>query len=1422
MPLFGKEKAEPLRGVSNETNFSLKTRPVDEDFCRDAKSSKSLARLPASIAHPQSANNGNRAEDSHEKPNTQDEQALMDDILSGLDVSVLDCLPLPSKNTCSSQMRGKRQRSGSLLTEATRPTQRAKTSAPTMTIADETKPFAELYCTKKHITKVDEPLVKGMGKTSLSNSTVRKFIFSPAHQQASATQDSTTSEIQKVSLSASAGHKAFSLIKKEDQNFQMSNMGLVSEQKQSNIGDEDFFKFNYDLAELDYDEEALIAKALPPKTKRPIIHPALPPKPSRYAPTPWVRCVVDAVIDGLHFHDDKVPTNKELKTTSFEGSAIAKTLIVTSINESIQRIIHLKEQWADTPVEKDDIINIISPSLSNKGVSKPIEITFKDPSTYLIHHPDLMLTMTSIANAMPCPRKPILQALIKTPAPPTKPLLYGTLLHSLLQGALLEQDFQADGTFRRLDAELRKEERRLEIWSTGLDMLDIKDEVGVKAGRGFEVFEHKWVHDKPIAAGELHRTARDTPSLLSISGLHEVEEDIWSPKWGLKGKIDASVQAKIICDPDKSNQEDENVAPLEIKTGRAMGVMAHRAQTMLYTLLMEDRYGVPVPAGLLYYSQLDTILRVEAKQNEIRALIMVRNELVSWLSVRRKVPCSLPDDGMTEVVGTDLVKRETKLESNHDTHIVEKMEKAFLPPTIDNPRDCKGCYAVESCMLYRKVIDKVPLEEDNPIAELYKEHMGHMEEKDSEFYKKWDTLLTVEEQDTVKLRSQLWTMTAKEREKNGRCFSNMVVDSYSNDIGKSLSKIHRHSYTFIRASAMSLDGSSKDDQSSLLSGHISRGDPISLSIEPDLLCMWRGFVTELTQTTVTVAVTYLIDTDALLKRTGRDHRVLKAPSDHGKDKVIFRIDKDEMASGVLRMRNNLAQLFYKGGDVERRRLIVHQDPPAFESSWRPLPEEIPTSLNSDQRKAMESVLTARDYTLILGMPGTGKTSTIAEIIRALVNRGKSVLLTSYTHSAVDTILMKLADAEFGRLRLGNIDKACLLYKVHPDVQHLTLEALESSTSMANLDARLMKPPVVAATCLAIDHPIFFRRKFDYCIVDEASQITLPTCLGPLRMADKFVLVGDHFQLPPIVRHPEARRGGLDVSLFRHLSSAHPAAVVNLSYQYRMNAEIMTISNELIYGGRLKCGNEQVARQGLKLRHKQSCSEIFDRSNCSFPDGECWVQDLLKESAKCVFVDTDGVPALDSKVGDLVQNDVEAKLVYHLSTSLIASGIRQEDLAVITPYRQQVKLLATCFKAIPRVEILTADQSQGRDKDCIIVSLVRSNHHNSIGELLKDWRRINVSFTRAKKKLIIFASARTLGSDPLLKTFLQLVRQHGWEKRLKRGDDRLHFMNELASQVVVKTERKGRKVISGGKGVLKGRGIFTTEIMVSSYSNIFAI
>lgn len=139
-------------------------------------------------------------------------------------------------------------------------------------------------------------------------------------------------------------------------------------------------------------------------------------------------------------------------------------------------------------------------------------------------------------------------------------------------------------------------------------------------------------------------------------------------------------------------------------------------------------------------------------------------------------------------------------------------------------------------------------------------------------------------------------------------------------------------------------------------------------------------------------------------------------------------------------------------------------------------------------------------------------------------------------------------------------------------------------------------------------PLFHRRKFDYCIIDEASQITLPTILGPLRYADKFILVGDHYQLPPIVRNPQAKAGGLDVSLFKMLSDKYPQSVSSLSHQYRMNEDIMLLSNTLVYEGRLKVGDESLGKRGLKLKTEVKCGEVGDQGS---PE-KCWIQDLLKE------------------------------------------------------------------------------------------------------------------------------------------------------------------------------------------------------------------
>ena len=170
------------------------------------------------------------------------------------------------------------------------------------------------------------------------------------------------------------------------------------------------------------------------------------------------------------------------------------------------------------------------------------------------------------------------------------------------------------------------------------------------------------------------RAAANQNTLLAITSLHDIEEDIWSPTYGLKGKLDASIQAVIAeSTADKYVKQEPllstHTMPFEIKTGRSIAGMEHRAQTMLYTLLAEERYGVQVPSGLLYYTQSEEVVRVPRGRNELRGLICARNEMAAYM-MRRVNQGKTPEP--------------------------------FLPPTIDDERACKKCYSLDACMLYRK------------------------------------------------------------------------------------------------------------------------------------------------------------------------------------------------------------------------------------------------------------------------------------------------------------------------------------------------------------------------------------------------------------------------------------------------------------------------------------------------------------------------------------------------------------------------------------------------------------------------------------------------------------------------------------------------------------------------------------------------
>ena len=458
-------------------------------------------------------------------------------------------------------------------------------------------------------------------------------------------------------------------------------------------------------------------------------------------------------------------------------------------------------------------------------------------------------------------------------------------------------------------------------------------------------------------------------------------------------------------------------------------------------------------------------------------------------------------------------------------------------------------------------------------------------------------------------------------------------------------------------------------------------------------------------------------------------------------------------------------------------------------------------MNVQQEEAVRRIVCARDYVLLLGMPGTGKSSTLAFTIRALVAKGHRILVTSYTHSAVDSLLIKLKESGIDSSVLVRIGaKSSINESLH---KYVLDSANLNSTEL--LRQKMDTARVVACTVLAASSDSIMKQiEFDYCIVDEAGQITQPAAIGALLLSKRFVLVGDDYQLPPLVLSSEAQSNGMDVSLFKRLAEAHPDTIVSLSQQYRMNAEIMQISNVLIYDQRLKCGSDTIAR-GRLLLPSISYASISSLSP--------WLQKCLDVDQPVMFINTDqlknsnsvhnqtsrSTKTLESFQGALgsfrgsVVNLYEVEIIKRIHDALQSvGGYDMKNLGIVSPYRSQVTAIEDAIKlshveadnsmntkcaggggggggSSSVCEISTVDKFQGRDMEVMVISMVRSNENQAVGNLLRDWRRVNVAMTRAKFKLIIVGSLSITDNIAVLKALGDLVKMKGYVIDVPEGD-----------------------------------------------------
>ena len=269
-----------------------------------------------------------------------------------------------------------------------------------------------------------------------------------------------------------------------------------------------------------------------------------------------------------------------------------------------------------------------------------------------------------------------------------------------------------------------------------------------------------------------------------------------------------------------------------------------------------------------------------------------------------------------------------------------------------------------------------------------------------------------------------------------------------------------------------------------------------------------------------------------------------------------------------------------------------------------------------------------------------------------------------------------------------------------------------------LEEVLGKAPVVFSTNSTAGADILMRERFDLWIQDEATQSTEAASLIPLRHAKRWILIGDQKQLPPTILSGEAKRLGMDQSLFDRLINKGKANKARLTIQYRMNEDLMALCNDRYYEGTLRAGQKNANWQVSDLEHV---------AEWPFAWNTAFFQVEGKEQSR--------------EGGTSFLNEAEADLIASLLKRVLDAGVRPEEIGIITPYMEQVKLLKRLLHQ-PRLEINSVDAFQGREKEVILVSTVRSNKKGNLGFLI-DERRLNVTITRAKRALFNGGQCRYL-------------------------------------------------------------------------------
>ncbi len=828
------------------------------------------------------------------------------------------------------------------------------------------------------------------------------------------------------------------------------------------------------------------------------------------------------------------------------------------------------------------------------------------------------------------------------------------------------------------------------------------------------------------------------------SGRH-IEVTRYSPLYGLEGRIDLATQDDV-----------EGVQIIELKSGSAWD--GHLSQVRCYTLLWDGlarSHGAEVSGYVLYsrYGRLNAVPMEDISRE--RRILRARNELVAC-------------------------------------------QRSFVDPTFDytpphymqEPRHCKSpsCkFRRDRCREQTEVLGLDPsVSASKATQDVWRGFDVTLVETAWAYWKHYDRMVEMERWAQQSSLGKIFEhYRLQERINERRACEGMRMthfDLEKNLItfqGKGAHIFHKRSAVLVHRGDLHADATMQgyvEDSGAHFVTLRSQGTQGAISLDPE------GWILDVLPTRIGVR--------------------------HAKRALYTALKRKHHAMLTALLAPSKAAHLFKASEERRAKLLaVKADIPV-----RTRHASIP-ALNARQKEALDLAVHAPLGALIQGPPGTGKTTVIAQIVRELISHGERVLVCAQTNTAVDTMLSKVLDAGVRSfLRVGGKDRSpglahSLEMEGADPALYFTRSLAQQSENLDELANALTTCPVYGATThAAVRDPVFDFLStyysdpiFDVVIVDEASQLTEPMTLAAINHARRFVLVGDHRQLPPIVQSEQALTayyhsafeaeladahdvdevehfeesskaiihdtgssratfelpgslraigcGGLDRSLFERLITQLPH--VMLEEQYRMHSSIMAYSNRLFYKGKLY-PHSSVAAHTLHL-------------NPDYMEGQSgYIKEVLGDSHPVCFVHVDG-----EDIGRT--NEAEAEALVALTKTLLDEEAfltggqygPRPSIGIISPFKAQgERIRELLYEEFEErawlVDVDTVERYQGGERDIILVSMVKTER---AGDFLSDMRRLNVTLTRARKKLIVFGHRTCLELNPRLRVLITQAETH---------------------------------------------------------------